>query len=375
MEIGSQKRRGARTRSKWKPLLTVILILVAIRLVLPFAMQAYFNARLDQINGYTGRVDSVSVRLLRGSYTLQEVEIVRRDGEIPPPFFTAERIRYSMRWSELIRGSLLGSARLDQPVVHFAIQPDGGGQSGAGVDWLQELSGLSPLTLDAVEIHGGRIHVSDFGQDEPVHAFVADLTAEVGNLQNRRRLTDDLFASLRARGRPMGVGRMTMTMAFSTIAESPHFDLNVSLSDLPLESLDAFLRLYGNYQVEAGMFDLYSEVLAEAGGYEGRSSAFFSGLVVQLWREPPPPIEDGGEGLEAEEPVAIWPLWELWDDIREPVTALRGPPESLVLRAPFTGAFEDPAIALDAAVLHVLLELMVHGLVAGLEAEVEEEDE
>ena len=369
MEIGSSSKRGSRRKGKWKPILTIVLVLIIIRLALPFALQSYFNARLDQIDGYAGQVDRVSVSVLRGAYTLHDVTVVHRELDIPSAFFQADRLHFFVQWSEVFQGNRVGAVRMQGPELHFAVSSEGESRYGVGVDWSEELSGLFPWRINQVEVHGGEAHFSDFSRELPVHVWIGNVVAEVRNLANTLELEEEMSASLRARGRPMGAGRFSMNVAFAPGNETPAFELSMAVSGLVLESLDSLLRTYGNYRIRSGLFDLFGEVSAYQGNYEGQVTTFFSDLDAQWWREPEPPLEEEHE----DEPGVVWPLQQRWEAIGEPVVELRGPPESLVLRAPFSTSFEVDDIALEAAMARVLVDLFVHGLVPGLELQAEED--
>lgn len=48
-----------------------LVVLIGLRLALPYILLNYVNKQLTKIDGYTGHVDDIDVALYRGAYTIK----------------------------------------------------------------------------------------------------------------------------------------------------------------------------------------------------------------------------------------------------------------------------------------------------------------
>ncbi len=65
--------------------MTVGCVVVLLRALLPIFLQRYVNRVLDRSEDYEGSVGDVDVALFRGAYTIEAVEIHKRNGRVPVP--------------------------------------------------------------------------------------------------------------------------------------------------------------------------------------------------------------------------------------------------------------------------------------------------
>ncbi|MGE5860576.1 MAG: hypothetical protein ACM34J_08465, partial [Ignavibacteria bacterium] len=100
-------------------LIALILILAAVRIALPYIVKDYVNKTLSEIPEYSGRVGDVDISLIRGAYVIEDVSLVKTDGKVPVPFFSAKRVDLSVQWSALFEGSVVGEIELDNPKINF----------------------------------------------------------------------------------------------------------------------------------------------------------------------------------------------------------------------------------------------------------------
>ena len=57
--------------------------------------------------------------LYRGAYHLTGMEIVKRNGQVREPFFSAKDIDFSLAWRELLHRRVVSDIYLDQPKLNF----------------------------------------------------------------------------------------------------------------------------------------------------------------------------------------------------------------------------------------------------------------
>jgi len=149
-------------KKRWIIILSIIAVLVALRLILPFAITKYVNKTLDNIPGYKGSIEDVDLNLYRGAYVIEKVELNKLEGEVPRPFVKIDSIDLSVEWEALFDGSIVGEVILRNPELNFVVGPgDSTQQDGTEADWTKPLQELMPLKINRFEITDGRVTYLD----------------------------------------------------------------------------------------------------------------------------------------------------------------------------------------------------------------------
>src|SRR6202000_868455 len=117
-------KRKRRKRRTWLIVLgSLLVLLIAFRIALPYILLRFVNKELQTIPGYTGHVDGIDVHLIRGAYTIKVIKLDKTGGKIPVPFFSAERLDLSVEWSAIFHGRLVGKIIVGHPIINFAKGP------------------------------------------------------------------------------------------------------------------------------------------------------------------------------------------------------------------------------------------------------------
>jgi hypothetical protein len=107
-------RKGIRKFFKWWILL-IIGVLIAARLLLPFTVLSYVNKSLSEMKGYNGHVEDIDIRLIRGAYVINKINIYETDNELKGndsvPFFSAVKIDLSVDWKSIFHKRLVGEVK------------------------------------------------------------------------------------------------------------------------------------------------------------------------------------------------------------------------------------------------------------------------
>jgi len=101
-----------------------VLLLVAARVALPFAVEDYINRKLAALQAYDGHVGDIDIHLWRGAYSLDDIVIVKSGAARPVPFFKARRLDLSVEWRSLLRGSIVAEAVFDAPEINLVQAED-----------------------------------------------------------------------------------------------------------------------------------------------------------------------------------------------------------------------------------------------------------
>ena len=92
-----------RARYRW-PLIglaSLIVLLVALHLALPYLVRDYLNDKLADMGDYRGQVADVDLAWWRGAYQINGLKIVKTTGKVPVPFLDAPLIDLSVSWHAL----------------------------------------------------------------------------------------------------------------------------------------------------------------------------------------------------------------------------------------------------------------------------------
>jgi hypothetical protein len=267
-------------------LLVIAAALVALRAVLPVALQRYVNQKLDEIPDYGGEIGDVDLSLYRGAYEIENVRIVKTDGDVPVPFFEADKVDFSIQWSELVHGALVGEVKLFSPRLNFVSGPDESQQQkGMDASWQDKVKELFPFRINRLVTYDGEVHYRDFHSDPKVDIYVSDIQLEGRNITNAERSEEALFADFQARGKAMEKAEVRARLRTNALADKPTFTFAGELEALPLKNLNDFLRAYANVDAEAGTFALYAELEAKDGQIGGYAKPFLRDAKVLDWKK------------------------------------------------------------------------------------------
>ena len=132
--------------------------LIAFRAALPFIVKDYVNERLHAMNAYDGSVADVDMRLWRGAYRIDGLEIVKKGGRHPTPFLDSKRVDFSVEWHSLLQGSVVAEAHFYEPQLNLVqARSEKQEQLGNEENWHAKLEELFPFKFNTVEVHGGAI--------------------------------------------------------------------------------------------------------------------------------------------------------------------------------------------------------------------------
>ena len=264
----------------------IILILIGIRIALPYIIKDYVNNVLNSIPEYTGSIGDVDLNLWRGAYKIQDVKLLKTSGKVPVPFFSAKQLDLSVEWGALFEGSLVGEISLYNPKLNFVSGPTKK-QSQQSIDtsWTDKVKQLFPLKINRFEIINGEVHFRNFHSDPKVDIYLDNIYATATNLTNSKNLSKTLIASIDAKGNAMHTGHFTLKANINPYLKEPTFDLAAKLTNVDLVKLNNFIKAYGKFDVQSGTFEVVGEFAAANGKFEGYVKPFFKNMKVLSLKE------------------------------------------------------------------------------------------
>lgn len=265
-------------RTAGKVVITLLLVLIAARLALPYVAKYYINKELAALPGYYGHVDDVDMSLWRGAYQIGGIRITK-NRMVGAPLFTAKELEFRIAWRALFDGEIVADGDLETPRVNFVNGPTrASSQTGADVSWADTLKGLVPLRINRFSAHHGVVHYRDFHSEPRVNLFVQQIFFELRDIQNTDESSERLPSRFYLRALAMQSGRIEARAHADLLSDSPKFDLTFSLRRLRLVQLNPFLRAYAGLDAEAGIVSLYSELRSNGRTLSGYAKPLLEGV-------------------------------------------------------------------------------------------------
>lgn len=339
--------------------LVVAVVLLGLRLALPWILENYVNDKLADLEGYHGSVEDIDVALWRGAYQIQGVVIQKQEAHKLEPFFTSNNIDLSVQWDRLFDGALVAEVVFWQPQLNLveATEEDQR-QTGEEVDWREHFEELFPFRFNSIRVQDGTIRFRTPGIQSENALTASRVQGEVQNLTNVVEVKEEAFARFDFNGRVLDAN-LQMAGRVEPTAEQPTFDLNLSLDEVSLPELNPWLREYLNADAHAGTFALYMELAAADGEFEGYAKPFTENVEIF-------DLDETSKGL-------LQSAWEAALDFAASIFESQ-PEEDVATRIPISGSIEEPEAGVWRAIINVLRHAFGGALVRSLEHSISLED-
>jgi hypothetical protein len=325
----------------------IVVILVAARLALPGYVLRYVNNKLDELPNYGGRVEDVNIHLIRGAYTIKGMNIVKESANAPPePFVAAEKVDFSVDWSELFHGAIVGEIYFDRAKLNFIkAQTEEESQTSIDKSWTKVVQDLFPFKINRFVIRESKITYKEPEAKPPIDLAITNFTAVATNLTNSREIVTKLPSALKARGRTIGGGDIAVALKFNPLEDQPTFDLNFALTNVDMTSLNDFLEAYAKANVKRGTFDVIIEMYGEDGRFEGYVKPLMTDLDMLELKE------------DSKNPLKL-----AWQAILAGVVKIfkNHPEDQVATKIPVSGTIDKKGIDLWTTLGNVLRNAFVH---------------
>ncbi len=241
-----------------------MVIILAVRLILPYWILGYVNKSLANINGYFGHVDDIDLSLYRGAYQVDSIYINKLDttNQKQTPFFSSPRTEISIEWKSLLKGEIVSELDLYSPDLRFTAGKSEPDQLEKDTnDFRTMLKTFTPLKVNRVEVFDGTIQFVDNTSSPKVDIQLDNAHILAKNLHN---VVDTalLPANVKATANLYG-GTMSFNMRINALADHPTYDMNAEVKNANLVGVNDFLKAYANFDVNKGTLGLYMEIAAK----------------------------------------------------------------------------------------------------------------
>ncbi|MFJ2536197.1 MULTISPECIES: DUF748 domain-containing protein [unclassified Pseudomonas] len=268
-------------------LATIVVLLIALHIALPYLVRDYLNGKLADMGDYRGQITDVDLALWRGAYKINGLKIVKVDGKVPVPFVNAPLIDLSVSWHSLwYDHAVVAEVQFIKPEVNFV---DGGNkqdsQTGKGTDWREQLGKLLPITLNEVRISDGRINFRNFNSKPPVNMNATNVDASLYNLTNVVDTAGKRNARFEGKALLLGHAPLETTATFDPLSNFEDFEFRLRARDIELKRMNDFASAYGKFDFNAGHGDVVIEAKAENAKLTGYIKPLLRDVEVFNWQQ------------------------------------------------------------------------------------------
>lgn len=337
--------------------ISVVAIIIAIRLALPYVVLHYANKSLDEMEGYRGHIEDIDLALIRGAYKIDSIYINKVDSATgdETPFLSASVIDLSIEWRSLFKGSLVGEVTAERPVVRFTkekVEPKQVQKDSS--DFRQVLEDFMPLEINRLAFNDGTLQYVDRTTSPPVDISMTDVDVIALNLKNSYDSAAVLPARIHGEA-TVYEGRLNMDMRLNPLAEVPTFDLNAEWKNTNLTKLNSFFQAYAKIDVNKGSFGLYTEVAAKEGAFTGYVKPLIHDIDVLG-------MEDRNDNI----------LRKAWESISGTVTEIfeNQSQETFATKIPLQGRIDNPHANIVFAILQILENAFISALQPSIDQQI-----
>jgi hypothetical protein len=337
-------------------LLVIVLLLVAARIALPFVVEDYVNGKLQSLESYRGHIGDIDVHLWRGAYSIDDIEILKTGAQRPVPFFSAQRLEFSVEWRSLFRGSVVSEATFLAPQLNLVhAKSEEQSQLGSEENWNARLEELFPFRFNTIEVHDGTIRFLAPGISTKDAITARNVNGAISNLTNVLDSGKRTFADFRINGEVLDGAPAKVAGSVDAFAAQPTFDVNMEVKNVELPKVNPWLREFIKADAEAGKFELYLEVAASEGRFAGYAKPILQD--VDLYRS--------GE----EEQSALKRIWEGFLDFAAEVLE-NDQADQVAARIPFSGTIKNPETSLLQTIASVMRNAFISAFARSLEGSI-----
>lgn len=264
-----------------RKLLIVVLIIGAIRLLIPFVALRGINYVLSHKNeDYTGHLKGLELAILRGRIAFKNLHIEKRD---KPQALQADVVytvvNYS--WSKLLNKNAVAEISVDGVSVVMTeipkLKPPKPDE--LSFEKIRQILAESKWSSEISKIAVRNADVKFVVPEANLPLSVNNISVDVFNIHLSPAKNWQL-AVLRVESYLQGQGRMLLTGQMQPLAKPVMADMNFSIVDFDLKTLNGLLLKVLPMDLTRGKFSSYVEAASEKGYTNGYVKLFFDDIDV-----------------------------------------------------------------------------------------------
>lgn len=313
-------------------LISLAVILVALRLVAPYAVQKGVNYAIKTTPGLSGQVGDVDIALYRGAYQVKDIELNLVDGDLQKPLISIQQLDISVLWSALFRGSIVSEMTFLKPQFYYADDVQQEEKINQDVQdektWITLANRLVPFSIDRIDIIDGRLMFETISAQRKTLTEITDVHGQITNLTNSKQRSGSLVTNLVLDAEIAGVCPLAVSGSYDPYASKPTFNVDVEMQRLPVKHIDHLISFYSPFDLEAGQIDFAMEFASKQGDVSGYVKAGVYDLSVFDWQEDV--VKDGDNPFQWLFEAATGGIAELFEGGKKDLIATRVPLEGKI---------------------------------------------
>jgi hypothetical protein len=268
-------------KKRYIVLISILVLLVIIRLMLPSIAKNQINKKLANIEGYHGSINDLSMSLYRGAFNIGELVIYEEASEDPEtPFIILPILDFSIDWSALLKGRIVSEIAMDSLEVNLTVLKEEEKDKEPRVHFAEQIQEFSPIQINELKITNAKIAYLDPTVDPKVNVYFDDFNFIGENLSNVEDEEKVLPGYININSKAMGEGTMAMEMHVNILKEIPDFDLNLAFEDIDLVKFNDFVEAYANLELKSGILSVFTELVVNNGDIKGYIKPVIEGFEV-----------------------------------------------------------------------------------------------
>jgi hypothetical protein len=334
----------------------IIVILVGFRIYLPVLVKDQINKNINEAEGISGKVDNVSLSLLRGNIHLSDIDIYNEEYPDPStPIVRLAQSNISVSWTSLFNRRIVAEIHLDSLLVNYVILEEPVEEE--EVDIVQELRELMSFEIDII-ITNSTINFADITADPNIEFSLTDVTLEARYLTNDEIKEDSLPSRIVLSATATNSGSIESDIKINYMKDIPDFDIEMEIENVDMTEFNELTLAYGGFEVAEGFLNVYIEAAAN------------DGLLVGYIK----PVVEDIEITPSEDDAGLFQrMYEAVLDFAASI--LESPDEEHVATiVEFEGRIDDPEVGVWPAFWNLLRNGFVEGFSKGLEQAIDFED-
>jgi hypothetical protein len=206
------------------------------------------------------------------------------------------------------------------------------------------------ILIDHADIIDSELGFVNNAAKSPYRVFIGQGALHLKNISNHLR---EGSGTVTLTGQFMGTGTTVMSGTFRPETKSPDFDLYIKIERTQMRAMNELLRAYGDFDVTAGLFSLYSELSVKNGRVEGYIKPLFKDMKVYDARQ------DKEKSL----------FHQLYEGLVGGVAHLleNRPREEVATKTDLAGALEHPRTSTWQTVVNLVKNAFVKAILPGFE--------
>ncbi|MEZ4331023.1 MAG: DUF748 domain-containing protein [Myxococcota bacterium] len=294
---------------RWRVLLAVGVILLAVRAILPSVLRPLLIARADEALVGFVEIGDLDLSILRGGVTLHDVSVHvdERPGEAPP-LFTARRLWTQISWLALLARTIeVEALAIDDFAVHLDRFEDG-----LRLPRLVPASDPAPeppppdastprwsLAADSIALRDGRIELVDHTLSRAPQIFalaLEDLTARELNVHSEQEDRHDEEPGRIAIEAKLEQGTLSLSAWVEPYDDGLDVRSTLVLDEIPIDKLRAYVTAFGWSTLTGRLDARIDHHYASRGIHELSGEANLADLRIDVAGQPDPAL--AWKGLE-----------------------------------------------------------------------------